>query len=86
VLEEVSKKAASGKYTIPVRFLVGLDGSISDIKALKDPGYGMADKIVDMMKNSPKWKPAIQNGRPVRSYHTQPITLVIVSEKDPSKT
>jgi protein TonB len=46
----------------------------------------MADKIVDMMKNSPKWKPAIQNGRPVRSYHTQPITLVIVSEKDPSKT
>jgi N-acetylmuramoyl-L-alanine amidase len=86
ILEEVSKKAPSGKYTIAIRFLVGLDGSVSDIKALKDPGYGMAEKIVDMMKKSPKWKPAIQNNRPVRSYHTQPIMLVIANEKDPSKT
>jgi hypothetical protein len=46
----------------------------------------MAEKIVDMMKKSPKWKPAIQNNRPVRSYHTQPIMLVIANEKDPSKT
>ena len=31
-----------GQYTVQVRFLVERDGSITDVKALNEPGYGLA--------------------------------------------
>jgi protein TonB len=53
------------------------DGGISDFTALNDPGYGLAKKVEAIMKDSPVWNPGLQNGKPVNSYHTQPITFVI---------
>lgn len=66
-----------GTYTVKVNFIVKKDGSISNIEALNDPGYGLAEKTVAFMKDCPKWTPALQNGKPVNCYHTQPVTLVI---------
>jgi protein TonB len=66
-----------GTYTVQVRFLVEKDGSIADVQALSDPGFGLAKAAVDVVKKGPKWNPGIQNGKPVRSYHTQPITFVV---------
>ena len=78
VIEETATKGAKpGTYIVKVKFLVKKDGSVSDFKALNDPGYGLAKKVVDMMKDSPKWNPAEQNHQLVNSYHTQPITFVI---------
>jgi protein TonB len=68
---------APGQYTVSVRFLVEKDGSITDVKALNDPGYGLAKGAEEVVKRGPKWSPGEQNGRKVRSYHTQPITFVI---------
>ncbi|HUC81470.1 MAG TPA: M56 family metallopeptidase [Flavisolibacter sp.] len=76
-IEEVGKKAPTGTYTVNVRFIVEKDGTVSNVNVLNDPGYGMGSKVAEMMKHAPKWKPAIQNERVVRSYHTQPITFVI---------
>jgi len=69
-----------GTYTVNVRFLVEKDGSISDVKALDDPGYGLAAASEKVVKTGPRWSPGIYEGKIVRSYHTQPITFVI-SEK-----
>lgn len=69
---------APGKYTVSVRFLVEKDGSISHVKALNNPGYGLGRGAVEVVKTGPKWRPGEQNGRKVRSYHTQPITFVIM--------
>lgn len=66
-----------GTYTVQVKFLVEKDGSIADVQALNDPGYGLGKGAVEVVKKGPRWKPGIQNGKPVRSYHTQPITFVI---------
>ena len=66
-----------GTYTVNVRFLVERDGSITDVRALNDPGYGLGQGAVETVKRGPKWNPGEQNGRKVRSYHTQPITFVI---------
>ena len=68
---------APGQYTVQVRFLVERDGSITDVRAMNDPGYGLSKGAVDVVKRGPKWSPGEQNGRKVRSYHTQPITFVI---------
>src|SRR6476469_2746109 len=66
-----------GNYTVQVRFLVEKDGSITDVKALNDPGYGLGKGAEDVVKRGPRLSPGEQNGRKVRSYHTQPITFVV---------
>jgi periplasmic protein TonB len=66
-----------GNYTVDIRFPVKNDGSLSDFKALNNPGYEFDKQILAVMPNSPNWKPAEQNGKPVNSYHTQPITFII---------
>jgi protein TonB len=77
-IEKAAKRGMkAGTYTVQVRFLVEKDGSISDVQALNDPGYGLAKAAVKVVKSGPRWTPGEQNGRKVRSYHTQPITFVI---------
>jgi protein TonB len=65
---------------VQVRFLVERDGSVAEVQALSDPGYGLAKGAVDVLKKGPKWTPGIQNGRQVRSYQTQPITFLLTEE------
>lgn len=75
--DAASSGMAPGTYTVNVRFLVEKDGSIADVRALNDPGYGLGKGAVDVVKRGPKWSPGEQNGKKVRSYHTQPITFMI---------
>jgi periplasmic protein TonB len=78
--DAASQGMAPGQYTVQVRFLVERDGSITDVTALNDPGYGLGKGAADVVKRGPRWSPGEQNGRKVRSYHTQPITFVIAEE------
>lgn len=66
-----------GIYTVQVKFLVEIDGSIRDVRALNDPGFGLAQGAEEVIRKGPLWSPGEQNGRKVRSYHTQPISFVI---------
>jgi len=85
-LEEAARKnMKAGQYTVYVRFIVERNGNISDVKALNDPGYGLAIGAARAVRTGPKWKAAEQNGRKVRSYHTQPITFSIEEEKKNKK-
>ncbi len=58
-----------------VSFLVEKDGSLTEIKVLKDPGFGTAEEAIRVMKLSKKWIPATQNGKPVRCSYQIPINL-----------
>jgi protein TonB len=69
-----------GQYTVQVKFLVERDGSITDVQALNDPGYGLSKGAAEVLKKGPRWTPGIQNGQKVRSYRTQPITFVLTEE------
>jgi protein TonB len=80
-LERATRKGMKpGVHTVNVRFLVEKNGSIADVKALNNPGFGLAKAAENVVKSGPKWKPGMVNGRVVRSYHTQPISFVIVQE------
>ena len=72
-----NNKAPNGRYTVIVRFIVGLDGSISEIKAVTNHGYGMEEEVVRVVTRGPKWKPAQQNGKDVIAWRSQPITFVV---------
>ena len=80
----VNNGAPIGTYTVTVQFIVAQDGSITEIKPVTKYGYGMEEEVIRLIKTSPKWKPAIQNGRIVRAYHTQGITFVVTEDKGPA--
>lgn len=76
----VDNGAPEGTYTVYVQFVVSKDGSISDVKALTNHGYGMEAEAVKVIKKGPAWVPAVQNGRSVNAYRKQPITFQVTSE------
>jgi len=77
----VKNHAPAGNYNVVVQFIVDKDGTISDIKPLTNYGYGMEREVVRILKLSPKWEPAQQNGRMVKAYRKQPITFAVQEEK-----
>ena len=64
-----------GKGSLIASFVVETDGSLSDIKIVKDLGYGTAEEFVRLLKISPKWEPGILRGKAVRSQYNIPIHL-----------
>jgi N-acetylmuramoyl-L-alanine amidase len=48
-----------------LEFIVHEDGSISQIKVLSNTESKLANISIELLKNSPKWEPAIQNGKAV---------------------
>lgn len=60
---------------VRVQFVVDKEGNISDVQALNDPGDGLAEEAVRIIKKGPKWLPAEQNGKKVIYRHIQAITF-----------
>ena len=69
--------APPGTYRVVVQFIVDKEGNVSDVKALTSFGYGLEEEAVRAIRKGPKWIPAIQNGRQVKAYRSQPITFVV---------
>ncbi len=61
--------------TCHVRFIVGRDGKVTDVEALDMKGSTLAKIAVNAIQNGPNWVPAQQNGRSVRAYRIQPVTV-----------
>ena len=60
---------------IIVSFVVGIDGTLTDIRVLKALGFGTADEIVRVLKLSPKWIPAMQDGKPIPCTFVLPVVI-----------
>ena len=59
-----------------ISFVVEKDGSLSEMKAIQDIGFGTTEEAFRILANCPKWSPALQNGKPVRVQYSLPITLM----------
>lgn len=77
----VDKGAPEGLYTVIIQFIVGKDGKVYDVTPLTKHGYGMEAEVVRILKKSPPWVPAVQNGKNVNAYRKQPVTFQVQSEK-----
>jgi beta-lactamase regulating signal transducer with metallopeptidase domain len=72
------KGAPQGRYSVTVSFLISKDGSVSEVKAIKDPGFGTGAEAVRVIKESNgKWDPATIAGKPVSYRQKQVITFLI---------
>jgi periplasmic protein TonB len=75
------KGAPVGHYTVVVQFKVDKEGYLEGIKPLTSFGYGMEEEVIRVIKKSPRWQPALENGEPVVAYRKQPITFVVTEKK-----
>jgi periplasmic protein TonB len=56
-----------------VNFVIGKDGSISDVKVTKGIGAGCDELAIKVMQEAPAWTPGKQRGKPVKQRYTLPI-------------
>ena len=63
------------KGKVIVSFVVEKDGSLSDIKVLKDIGYGTGEEAIRVLKSCPSWNPARKNNNAVRCTFSLPINI-----------
>ncbi|AWG21300.1 energy transducer TonB [Flavobacterium faecale] len=63
------------KGKVYVTFVVEKDGSLTDIKVLRDIGFGTGKEAIRVLNKSPRWNPGVQNGKPVRVLYSLPITI-----------
>jgi len=63
------------KGKVFVSFVVEKDGSLTDIKVIRDIGYGTGKEAIRVLKSCPKWNPGEQNGKKVRVLYSLPINI-----------
>ncbi len=63
---------------VVVQFVVEKDGSITDVKVVRDIGGGCGEEAMRVVKMMPKWIPGKQRGRPVRVLFNLPIRFQLV--------
>lgn len=62
--------------SVLVSFVIEKDGTMSDIKVLKNPGYGLDTEAIRVLKSiKTKWKPGKIQGQFMRTQYTLPIKI-----------
>ena len=77
--EEAMKNGVQGRAV--VKFVVNEDGTIGEISILKDPGSGLGDEAVRLVKMMPAWTPGSHNGEYVKVWFTLPIKFELDESK-----
>ncbi|QKJ32043.1 M56 family metallopeptidase [Mucilaginibacter mali] len=76
--QEAREKRIQGK--VYVSFVVEKDGSLSDVRALRDIGGGLGDEAVRVIEQSPRWNPGMQNGNLIRQRVTTPVSFTLTDD------
>ncbi len=67
------KAGISGTFTL--KFIVKEDGTLTNIKLEKDPGYEIAESAIRALKRAGKWRPARLNGNYLKTESSFDFTL-----------
>lgn len=73
--EAVPKRKKKFTETVIIKFIVSREGRLLEIAAENKVHPAIAAEAIRVMKKSPLWIPARQDGKPVNAYRRQPITF-----------
>lgn len=76
----ISAKQQNLGGRVILSMIVEKDGSLSDIKVERGISDDLDKEAVRVVKNSPKWQPALQNGRVVRAFWSTIIIFKLPDE------
>lgn len=68
-------KETGTKGRVMLTFVVERDGSITNIKILRDIGSGCGEEAKRVVEKMPKWQPAKQRGKAVRQQFVLPVSF-----------
>jgi len=71
----VKAKKAAVEGRVILRFVVGVEGDISNVEVLRGIGFGCDEEAVRVIQSSPKWIPGKQRGRSVKVSVTVPLSF-----------
>ena len=84
IWKELPAKAKKSKtvlqFTAIVQFIVCKDGSLCEIQTINEVPAAFKAEAERLIAESKLWEPAVQDGRKVKAYRKQPITLQIPIE------
>ena len=74
---EYPKKAVRKRIqgTVVIQFIVEKDGKVSNVEVAQSVDPLLDNEALRLIQQSPNWKPAVQDGKKVRSYKKQPIVF-----------
>ena len=72
-----SAKIAKIEGRVSVQFVIGKDGRIEYTNVLRSPHPLLSAEAERLVSSMPKWKPARNNGKPVRMLYVLPIIFKI---------
>jgi periplasmic protein TonB len=75
--EEAQNNEIQGQ--VVVKFIVDKEGKVSEVEAISGPNE-LRDEAMRVIRKSGSWTPAVQNGRKVKSYKSQPINFRLESQ------
>ena len=81
--KECMEKGIQGR--VNVQFTIEKDGSITNVKVLRSPDDALAQEAVRMVSAMPKWNPAKQGEKAVRSFLRLPIMFRLSSAQTEQK-
>jgi periplasmic protein TonB len=63
-------------YRVYVSFVIERDGSMTDIRVLQDPGFGLGKEAIRVLKSlKTKWSPGLIGSKSVRTSYNLPIAI-----------
>ena len=68
------------RIEVLVRFLIDVDGKVSNPEIIKSGGSSFDKEVLRVMKKMPRWEPAMQNGNFIAVPYTQPVIFLGVEQ------
>ncbi len=75
VKDNYKKPLNSTPGKIISQFIVDTDGSLTDVKILRQSGAGTGKEMERLLLASPKWKPGLKDGKPVKVILNLPVAV-----------
>lgn len=69
----------NGNYAVWVNVAIDSDGTLSNFDVTNDPGYGSKEEAIRILRNCPKWMPAVRTGKKVASSKLVAVPFFIGS-------
>jgi protein TonB len=61
--------------SLMLQFVVNTDGTTGDFRILRSIEYSLDEEAIRLIRDSPKWRPAHQDGKLVKAYRRQPLVF-----------
>lgn len=75
VFKNLDKTKIEKEGQLICSFTINEEGSLKNIRIVKDLGSASAYEMIRVLQRSPKWKPATRNGKPFSTTYTLPFTF-----------